>query len=240
MSIFSADFWHYMSGLTWLQGLTYVIVILVTYFIGKHWNKLVKRLRWNKRRSCGDCAVILIGKIADVLKRKATISHSILDEQMTYTEHKLEVIILDLLCSYKEDQTELRKALNVLEENKEYLLYKEGIQNAFALIKKEIRRAFRENGFVDKTGKEFSDYVKNKCAELISIGKRYMMSSYPSDDMIVPIDYLFNSIDVHKYEDITFEIFLNARDVRRIAEEKQKKIDVEFKKDIDNFIENNK
>lgn len=241
---FFRGFWGYVSGLEWWQGLIIIFVVLVTILIGSFWKKIIawigNRL-FRTARSCGDCILILFGKEAVyTAERKKATSH-ILDTQMTFASQKLDSLYLDLITSYRKDIVSHRDGKNVDQslENKEYAWYKEALANAFDLIKKELRRSFKENGFHELSGKLFSEYVKNISSHLIDIGKAYMVDKYPSD-MMVPLEERLDKLNESHIEDIVFDVYTNAKEIRNEAEVKAKKLDDDFKTEINDFMKNKK
>lgn len=250
------EFWTFLQSflqslnLDFWQSFLIILSIIVVFLFFKNIKTVIEVIgisinwiisKFRKKRSCGDCALLMINTVTDTMKRKKDITDYILDEQMNYVELKIEILILDFLTSYKEKQLKLRnqnKTPDYVMEQKEYLLYQEGLHNALRLVVKEIKRSFKENGFHYKSGKEFADYVKEKSKELISIGKKYLMSCYPSENMIVSLKGLFDGLDTADIEDKVFDIFINAKEIKIKSIQKINEIDEEFKENINKFVNN--
>lgn len=244
MDLFSKEMWVYITsfGESW-KGLFIAVFIAVLTLIAKNFKVVATMLNSifsrKKKMSHGEIALNIINMVSEALKNKREVIDYILDHQMNYVEMKSEALYTEFLINYKEDQVEFRHKNSITDyvmERKEYFLYQEGLSNAFRLIGKELRRSFKENGFYDKSGKEFQDYVKEKSKELISMGKKYLMLCYPSEDMIVPLNYIFQKLDHAMIEDIAFDIYINAKDIKIKAIDKIKTIDEEFKNNINRFV----
>ena len=214
-----------------------VISRLGNMFIHWGWFKIGFGRR-PKARSCKDCATILMGKAVKYFSH-VMIKRNVLEEQMTFASHKLDGIQLKLIQDHR---TALAKARaqptqpDLETENIEYVLVKELSSNATDLVKKEIRRSFKENGFPQMTGREFSDYVKDETSTIIGLLTRYIMDSYPLYGMMVPLTDLLSLVNRDYIEDIIFEIYSFAKQVKntslRAIEEDEKKLAA----DIDEFI----
>jgi len=248
MDIFGKEFFAYLKTVDWWQALIMILVAIIFTIISKNFKAITGGMKSvlglftrNQRRTCGYCALLMLNTVSNALKQKKQITDNILDEQMKYVELKMEVLIIGFLQSYRDDQVKFRVkelAPDYILENKEYLLYREGLQNAMNLVMREIKRSFKENGFHEKSGKEFSDYVKEKSAELISITKKYMMNSYPNENMIVPLKYRFEMLDCNVILDNIFDVFTNAANIINNSESDIRMIDEEFKKSMDELANN--
>lgn len=235
------EFFNYIRSIEFSQAAILIFGIFTIFMIFKNLN-LITELgnkilsKFKRKRTCSDCALLIINLVSDTIKRKKEINEKVLDDQMNYVEMVLETITVDLLSKYKEHQIKFRKEkIDTDLENKEYILYKESLQNVLFLIKKEVRRSFKENGFHEKDGNEFSEYIKNKSKELIAIAKRYMMAGYP-DSMQVPLKYKFDSLPESIVEGYVFEAFENAKEIVKKAKEDVNKVEIDYKELMDKFI----
>jgi len=201
-----------------------------------------KRKQKKFKRSCSDCMMIAYGiwlkYDADIDK----IRDSVLDSQMLFAEQKLEEFELWLLQDYKNDQVAFRPEGKVVdherlvEEYKEYILYQEVLHNSFRMIFKEIRRSCKENGFCEIHTERFATYVKNKTKDLIRIGRQYLMTVYPQENMFVPLKHRFQKLDTRRVEDMTFEIYINAKTIYNDVYNQMKKLEDKFHADIDRYV----
>ena len=108
------------------------------------------------------------------------------------------------------------------------------------LMKNEIRRSMKENGFCEWSGNEFAQYVKNQSKILLSILRNHFINLYPSDDKRLQIsmenilDYLEKQMPY--IEDLIFEIYIEAKTLKTQDLEVLEEIDKKFEKEIDTFI----
>jgi hypothetical protein len=112
------------------------------------------------------------------------------------------------------------------------------------VIKDEIRRSFKENGFHELSGLEFSLYVKDKSKNFQSMLKQQIINLYPSSKvkMIVSMEEIIKFVNTRNsdYEDIFFEIYTEAKRIKKNADEEFQKIDKEFIDDINLFVQNSR
>jgi len=107
------------------------------------------------------------------------------------------------------------------------------------VMKDEIRRSFKENGFENLSGNDFSKYVKNQSETLLSAIKNHIINLYPPDhrklkvSMEETVDYVKNTSS--KIEDIIFEMYIEAKNIKKHDIEELEKIDAKFGKEIDSF-----
>ncbi len=235
------EFFNYIRSIEFSQAAILIFGIFTIFMIFKNLN-LITELgnkilsKFKRKRNCIDCSWRIINLVSDTIKRKRERNDKILDDEMNYVEMILETVSVDLLSKYKEYQIQFRKEkVDVDLENKEYIMYKESLQNVLFLVKKEIRRSFKENGFHEKDGNEFSEYIKNKSKELIAIAKRYLMAAYP-DSMQVPLKYKFDNLSDSVVEGYIYDIFENAKDIVKKANDDIAKIELEYKDEINNII----
>jgi len=239
---FFKGFWPYVTTFEWWQGLIIIIAVLITFFIGKYWKNVFSVIEniFKKGRSCGDCIVILFSKETKHRAGRNNIMGHILEEQMLLASQKIDGLYLKLITNYREDIIMKRDADSVVDyitEEKEYSLYREMLSNAFDMVIKEIRRSMKENGFHDIDGKLFSEYVKNMSSHLADVAKMYIMDRYP-EHMTVPLLDIMKKFSVSSIEDIIFDIYINAKEIRNNAERAAIELDEKFVDEIDEFVKN--
>jgi hypothetical protein len=246
-SDFFIGFWNYVTGLHSL-GTVIAVVVALTFALSPliimGFKKLWKWIgsKFNKKRSCGDCILLIFGISEKYKKDIDRIDRKILEKQMNYVEQKIETITLDLLRTYKEDQmliVDEKSNYSTEIVDRDYINYKEALANAIDLAKKEIRRSFKENGFHTKDGKEFADYVKEKAVDLLAIARRYMMSSY-CKNAFVPLEYRFKRFDERKFEDLVFDVYIKAKEIKVDSENRITELENEFKIEMDKFVKEKK
>jgi len=226
--------------------ITVVLVIIGMSLIGKvsirlGWNKLSFGRTDNKPGvkapgSCSDCRKLIMTRTmkfdADINK----VRNCVLRDQMNYAEQKLQEMAFQLSSTYREDIVNNRlpgASIDVIRENKEYILYQEALANSLLPIKNEIRRSLKENGFIDMSAPEFTDYIKNKTKLLITMGQEYIRSRYPFENMIVKIQDRFNQTPEEMIEGSVNDFYTKAKQMVLDANEKMDEIGEEFDKDME-------
>lgn len=232
---------------TWPLWLQIVVPLAVTIgagmlaFFGNlsiRWGWLKLGLKGLRRRSCLDCSSMIVSKTID---HYSTIDSykKVLDEQMTYASHIIDGIHLDIMKTYRSIISKFREDKDKPDsdrENKEYIFFRETVSNAFDLVKKELRRSFKENGFPKMSGKEFSGYCKTQSSNVHDIISRYIMDTYPAHGTIVPIQEAMVLVNQDKLEDAIFDIYTNAKEVKRESESRVASEQERFKTEIREFI----
>lgn len=230
-------------------AITVVVLLLAFLFLLKFdkFRTFVKIPKKKKKvkRSCSDCMIISFHRWINYMEEVQSIKNNIIDVQERFAEEKIKEITIKLQLDYKSHQMDIRsdeenQNPDLEEEQKEYILYEEALHNAFRLVKEEILRTFLENGFHELSGERFSLYVKNKTKDLIRIGKQYMLTKYPPHGMKISLESRFDRLDEKYIEDVTFDVYVNAKSIRNNAEYKIEKIKEDFKKDQEEFISGEK
>ncbi|MFW6312144.1 MAG: hypothetical protein ACOC1K_07915 [Nanoarchaeota archaeon] len=111
-------------------------------------------------------------------------------------------------------------------------------------VKDEIRRSFKENGFCELSGNDFAQYVKNQNKILVSILRNHMINLYPpfhkkSKIRLEKILYYIEEIE-HWIEDIVFEIYIEAKRIKKNDNKSMNMIDERFSEEMEEFIEKKK
>jgi hypothetical protein len=231
--------------LNWLinQPIHIVLIVLSLSVLGLFFFKIEKfkdvlaLIFKNKRkRSCGDCILLLFHTKEEYLSKRNIVQRNVIPTQKTFAYQKILETEFKLLQAYRDDLSKLRKEEDSDRENKEFIIYSQCLKNALYLVKQELARSFDENGFHDLDDIKFQLYVKNMAKNIINIEEDYMLQAYPSSGMIVPIKYRFDNFPTTYLSDVAFEIYIKAKEIRLDAEEKLKILDQQFKKDIDAII----
>lgn len=208
----------------------------VSLNIGKYKLNFGKPRTAQKTRVCSDCRKLVMTRTMQFDQAVKMVKEDILRDQMNFTEQKIHEITYDLTSSYRQDIISCRekdKQVDCIRETKEYLLYQEALGNAMIVVKNEVRKAFKENGFFDMNEPEFDDYVKGKTRLLINIAREYIRSRYPFENMMVPIEWRFNRLPEKQIETIAFDVFTKAKQIKQSADEKIVKLGEEYDNDID-------
>jgi len=235
--------WPYLVQLAALFGL-FLVTAFVIITVAKCGNMAIKwgwlniGLGSKKGRSCSDCASMLVGKTTKYFTN-IYLKKNVLDEQMTFASHKLDRVHLNFIKAYRASITKARdpKDDDPERENVQYGLLQEASKNGMDLVKCEIRRSFKENGFVEMSGKEFSMYVKNETNILLDTLTSYLMQSYPNHGMMVSLDDALENLNKDRIEDIIFDIYTNAKYLKKESIQYVENEKTKFYEDIDKFIE---
>lgn len=130
-------------------------------------------------------------------------------------------------------------------ETLQYRMYWGLVNNVLSiLLKNELRRSFKENGFDNLSGHEFASFVKDKSKTLHAMLRQHLMDLYPPDErkLFVSMEEIMDYLDKKEseYEDIIFEIFIEAKKFKRHEIETYKKIDINFGDEVERFVKKNK
>jgi hypothetical protein len=164
-----------------------LVVISVVGNIGINWKE--KKFTFGqpkppKVRSCSDCIKLLMAKRTAFEVLYNTKQTSILRQQMVFAEHKLMEI---------------------------EILTKKEIHPS---VKDEIRRSYKENGFVDMNPADYDRYVSERIDTLTS---------------------MLNTADI-KVPPIIKDIYNNAKNTKIRIDTEIKKLEDDFIKEIDQLI----
>lgn len=219
-----------------------VVLLIILAVLGKvnlRFGKNVITFGRVAKRSCGDCMLLLMAKRERMESQRIFYHNRILKEQMNFVEQKILEMNSLFLNSYREQLHELApKDTTPTEFNKQYKLYQGLLGSTMVVVKDEFRRSFKENGFEEMSGQEFTHYVKGKLANIVSLGREHLFNLYPYDGMIVSITARKEWLDskLSALEDICFEIYGNAKNIKRDAVKKIDEIEKEFSKEIDEIV----
>lgn len=182
---FFKGFWDYLGNLNWIQALITIVVVILTFFIGKYGKSIFK---W------------ITEKI--------------------------------LLRSTHTDTIQYRMFWGLVRDV------------IFIQVKDGLRRAMIENGFEDFSGNEYSMYVKDKSKWFMSLIKQHIVNLYPSPNfkLKVTMDEMIKFLDSwhNEFEDIVFEIFNEAKKIKKQNLEYVKKLDDDFVHEIEAYVQSNK
>ena len=225
--------------LTWLIGLplgikcgalaAFIIVIVATAIFGRirvAWGKMSVDLGYNKKqRSCKDCAIILRARGVKTSRKVDKIERTNLKNKMNFAEQQLLILQRTLFIEYTKAMKANKPSHD--DEEKEISSYHTKLKTAMSLLKDELRRAFKENGFHRLEKESFNKYVDDESQILFDTYSEYMLSSYP-DGMIVRYDDLMSIAD--KFKDTMNEHF-------EAIIRKSKEIELKTIEDINNIEE---
>lgn len=191
-----------------------------------------------QKRSCGDCVLLLMGEREKFEFKIRRERDKVMKSQMTFAEQKLIEIQTKIsnTISAKISESIKDKSTNV-EESVQYKLFYGLLKDALFQIKDEIRRSFKDNGFYDISGSEFSWYVKERTQVISSMLSQYMRNIYPNRGGVFKLEKILRCIE----KDSTFtagiinDIYSYAREVRVETDESVKNLQKEFGEWVDKF-----
>ncbi len=193
------------------------------------------------KRSCGSCVLIMMGEREKYEMRMRKTQNRVLKDQMNFTEQKIIEIQSLFIDSYTENVSHKRaeeKANGRDQENIEYKVFYGLLRDSLILVKDEVRRSFKENGFFVLSGNEYATYVKDKTKYLLSILTQNIRNLYPAYGMFISTPDLIHDLEskLSKVEDIVFEVFTHAKETKGDADKSSKSLGAEFSDWIDLFI----
>jgi hypothetical protein len=192
-----------------------------------------------QKRSCGDCILLLMGEREKFELKMRKETNKIMKTQMTFAEQKLIEIqtkvsnnISGLIHQSIEEKS------STVEESVQYKLVYGLLKDSLLNIKDEIRRSFKENGFYDINGSEFSWYVKERTQVISSMLTQYMRNIYPDRGGVLQLHKILKCMEKEAtfLAGIVNDIYSYAREVRLECDEKVKELQIQFGAWVDNFI----
>lgn len=141
-------------------------------------------------RKCEDCFMIIREHLIKVERTIRSLEESKISKAMNYIDQNLEeytsILISDYLNYMNRKATDKEKETG--ETIKELRLYEAHIRDGCSRIKKEIRRALLENGFMKLTIRELNCYINSEINRIIEIIPHHIRSVYPSSSSCMIID----------------------------------------------------
>lgn len=207
-------------------------------------SKTLLRLGKGRRRSCMDCSRYVRITQTKTNQQISKIENKKLKDKMNYVEHKLlglhNVIyrafskaVTDKGCS----PTGVEGLRLDIKESQECNLFEARLTDVLRLMKDEIRRSFKENGFHELSTTEFNAYVKDQIEVLFTIFDQYMSANFPRQMILSLVDLKdVMSTLRSEIEDTIEEIYMRANELENDAERKILDIETDYETAIDNYI----
>lgn len=193
----------------------------------------------NGKDKCKKCVGITFSEREKTEFRIRKLESRILRDQVNFAKHKIDSMLFHISQDYREHLQNKRlpgSPIDVEREHKEDILHEEILKNALYTAMDEVQRSFMENGFHDLSGINFQNYVKNKSIQLLNIARSYFTHRYPPSGMIIPIDERLSRINIERLEDICFDIYVNAKDVRNNTEQEIYGLEIEYINKINELV----
>ncbi len=192
-----------------------------------------------QKRTCGDCILLLMGEREKFELKMRRETNKVLKTQMTFAEQKIMEIQSRILTNMTEavhDSIE-NKDTNV-EESVQYKLIYGLIKDALLHIKDEVRRSYKDNGFYEINGSEFSWYVKERTQTITSMLNQYIRNIYPDRGGVLKLHKVLKVIEKEStfLSGIINDIYSYAREVRLECDTKVEDIRAQFGQWVDDFI----
>lgn len=247
--------WLISLNLLWWQGLIFFSIFLISILLLNYnktrpiWEWLVGLFSFKKKRNidCKDCITIIIGhreKLESKRKEKfyqiELLENSVLKSQMNFVEQKI-IDLESMFINFYNERIRLSKNKLIYgNETIQYRMFWGMVRDAFEVkFKDQIRKSFKENGFYNISGNEFAAFVKDKHKATISMFTQHIINLYPSPstDMIVSMEDVLTFIDNinPKFEDRIFEIYIEAKKIKKNVDDKINEVIEKFDKYEEDF-----
>jgi len=226
--------------LTWMAALplaikvcvyaTFIILMVAVAIFGKiriSWGKLQVDLGYNKKqRSCKDCAIIVRARGVKASRNIEKLDRINLKNKMNFAEQQLLILQRTLFIEYTKVMKD--KKPDHSDEEKEMSSYHTKLIMAMHLLKDELRRAFKENGFHKLNDTQFDNYIKNESRILFDTYSEYMFTAYPNGMTVRYDDLMSITVGIKDSMNKHFESIIR----------KSKEIELKTIEDINSIEEN--
>jgi len=240
--------WLTTLSLNWWQALIFLIVVMVGILLLNFpktkpiWVWLVTRKKKRVKIPCASCIQITFSKREKMETKREIIENKILKDQMNFVETKLSELntlcinnYSKLLSDFRVDDSD-EPGNEIIQSRLYWGVLFEALEK---LVKDELRRSFKENGFYEVGGVEFQQFVKNRSMNIVSILTYHIRNAYPPKGlgMIIDQEYILNFLEniSSKIEDIAFDIYIEAKRIKKVALDEINKIETSFYKEMDEY-----
>lgn len=190
------------------------------------------------KRPCGDCILILMGEREKFELQMRKERDRVLKTQMVFAEQKIIEMHNTILESVAEGIRKHSKDPESVNESVQYKLAYGLLKDAFMVVKDDVRRSFKDNGFYDYTGTDLSTYIKDRVRTLVSMITQYIRNIYPDRSGIFSLDDITRIVEI-KTPDLSAiisDVYSNAKDVKIESDNKVEEIKNQFGKWVDDFV----
>ena len=194
-----------------------------------------------RKRMCGDCILIVMSEREKYELKISSTQDQVLRNQMNFFEQKMEEIqeIIEKVFSDLMEAAN-RKAGVVPGKSTdiESRLFSELLKDSLLTIKSEIRRSYKENGYLDMEDSDFSIYLKEKNRLIVNTLVQYIKNMYPLQNMTVPFSDIQSNLlyIMPKMYDILRACFEYSKVAIREAQDQIATHHKEFSAWVDKFI----
>ncbi len=230
----------WLGSLPLIWQISIPVGVLLTLIILAVWGKV--SFSWGKAKigfgaksSCSKCIALVrsIGKKVD--RKVAKVEANNLKSKMNFAEQQLLSVHMDMYGRFLGAMRKKNKdnPANDILEDKELICCRSKLKVVFSLMKDELRRAFKENGFDSLSDNEFNDYIKDESNILVDIFEQFIISNYPRHMIISYRDITDIVLKMRPVIDKSVEsIFKKARAIEVITIEEITKLEEQYEKDV--------
>jgi len=196
---------------------------------------------FRKKRSCGDCVLIMMGeREKHEFNLRKTVDR-ILKTQMTFAEQKLIEVQTLLIDAYASKYSIVRNSQEknpCIDDAVQNKLFYGLLKDVLLIIKDEIRRSYKDNNFYNLGDLEFSNYVKDKTKTIMSILNQHIRNIYPSSGVVVDGQGTIDIIEStsRDIEHIILEMYIQAKETKMDIKKQIDGIQKDFGSWIDTFL----
>lgn len=193
------------------------------------------KIKYKQKRDCMDCLTILRGKAAKINRKIHSIENKILKDKMNHAEQKIVTIQRMIFTKYSKAVRD-KDIGSEDRESKECNLYHARMVIALGIIKDELRRSFKENGFHELSETELNVYIKDQTKMILGIYNEYMLANYPRQ-MVVSAEEAQEVIDdlAAEIREILDDLYRKAREIELDYNKDILQLEQVYEQDVDEF-----
>ncbi len=237
---------------TWLASLPVIwqtsitLALLFTITIAAVWGKI--NLAWGKFRlgfgvskNCENCSDTIRAMNQKLDRGIFRVDHDNLKKKMNNAEQHLLSVQTDLYEVYTNMMRKKTKNDHEsdIAEDKELSSYRSKLDIAISLMKDELRRAFKENGYEILNTAQFEEYTMQETQILTDIFERFVGANYPRH-MIISSKEVNEIILKYrpKLNTAVHSVFSKAKVIEERCSEDIKALEAKYETDINELINN--
>lgn len=214
-----------------ISGLSILITSIIISIYGQAaigWGKTKiglggsrSKIKYKQKRDCMDCVTILRGKAAKINRKIHSIENKILKDKMNQAEQKIATFQRIVFTKYSKAVRD--KGIGSEDrQSKECNLYHARMAMALAIVKDELRRSFKENGFHELSETELNVYIRGQVEMIINIYQEYMVANYPRQMLVT----------MEEAQEVIHDLTAEIKDLFEELYRKAKEIEVDYNQDI--------
>lgn len=184
-------------------------------------------------RSCGDCIRILRNQSHVTERKIRRARREAMEQKMLFVDHKSDEIQERIFSSFNRQNQSDPNDSTIIPN-----LFLGRLELSINVAKSEIRRSFKENGFHEKEGSEYKEYLITETTAILTKVKRYLRSNYPTSQVKISLEQIDQLVD-NEYDSISLiikSIYDNAKRLDLDAEQKIDLYEKEYEDKTEKFI----